>query len=53
MSNPCKHDYEHPIRKGRACFLCPICNEDITLELVLMKELEEKDNDGKNGKSTN
>jgi transposase-like protein len=31
-----KHDYKNPIRKGRAYYVCPKCNKDITLELFLL-----------------
>lgn len=34
----CHHDYENPIRKGRAHYVCQKCGADITLELVLMME---------------
>lgn len=34
----CDHDYEHPVRKGRATYLCPTCGEDITLTLVFMQD---------------
>ena len=42
MSKPtgeeCKHDYDNPVRKGRANLRCPKCDKDITLELVLIHE---------------
>lgn len=34
----CNHDYQNPVRKGRADYHCPLCDEDLTLELVLMAE---------------
>lgn len=34
----CDHDYENAIRKGRAHHVCPKCEKDITLELVLMHQ---------------
>ncbi len=34
----CEHDYDHPVRKGRANLRCPKCGKDITLELVFMQE---------------
>lgn len=33
-----EHDYDNYIRKGRAWLVCPKCEADITLELVLMEE---------------
>ncbi len=39
MTN-CQHDYDNPIRKWRAHYVCPKCAKDITLELVLIYELE-------------
>ena len=39
---PCKyHDYDNPVRAGRADLRCRKCGKDITLELVLMQEVEE------------
>lgn len=35
---PCPHDYDNPIRKGRADYACRLCGKDITLELVMMYE---------------
>jgi predicted RNA-binding Zn-ribbon protein involved in translation (DUF1610 family) len=37
----CAHDYEHPIRKGRADYRCPKCGENIMLMLVFIAECEE------------
>ena len=34
----CEHDYESPIRKGRAHLVCRKCGADITLALVLQAE---------------
>lgn len=34
----CKHDYEHPVRYGRADWRCPKCKKNIMLELVFMRE---------------
>lgn len=34
----CDHDYENPIRKGRAHYVCPVCGQDITMELVLIAD---------------
>lgn len=36
MPTDCSHDYDHPIRKGRAHYVCPKCGEDITLALAFM-----------------
>ena len=36
----CNHDYENPIRLGRAFYVCRHCSEDISLTLVLIAELE-------------
>lgn len=33
----CEHDYEHPIRKGRAYLVCPKCGEDITFMIYTQK----------------
>lgn len=38
----CPHDLDHPIRKGRAHYICRLCGADITLILVLMAEALEK-----------
>ncbi len=35
-------DYENPVRYGRADLRCKDCGRDITLELVLMYEVENK-----------
>jgi hypothetical protein len=32
----CSHDYDNPVRKGRAHYVCPLCGEDITLALVFI-----------------
>lgn len=31
-------DFENPIKKGRACYVCKDCDRDVTVELVLMQE---------------
>lgn len=36
----CEHDYENPIRKGRAHYVCRKCGADITLELAMILEAE-------------
>ena len=36
--NKCEHNYENPIRKGRANFYCKECGEDISVEVVLIYE---------------
>lgn len=38
----CDHDLDRPIRKGRAHYVCRLCGEDITMYLLLLKELESK-----------
>lgn len=38
MSEDCTHDYENPIRKGRAYYVCPDCGADISLQVILMYE---------------
>lgn len=43
MSTPCPHDYEHPVRKGRAHYVCALCGEDITMDLAFMVEADEDD----------
>jgi len=37
----CEHDYENPVRKGRAHYECPKCGADITLDLMFIMEAEE------------
>jgi len=34
MIKKCKHDYENPIRKGRANYICRKCKKNIALDLV-------------------
>jgi hypothetical protein len=36
----CRHDYERPVRKGRARYHCPLCDADISLEIVMLAEAE-------------
>ena len=39
---PCTQcDYENAIRKGRCDYVCPVCNRQLMLELVLMGEIKE------------
>ena len=39
----CSHDYEQPIRKGRAHYVCRLCGADISVEVVLLgKALDKK-----------
>jgi transposase-like protein len=38
----CAHDYENPIRKGRAHYECQKCGADITIALVLIADCEEE-----------
>jgi len=37
----CNHDYDNPIRKGRADYHCRKCGADITLDLVCLEETKE------------
>lgn len=39
-TQPCRHDYEHPVRKGRARYHCPKCGKDISMEVILLAEAE-------------
>ena len=34
----CQHDYDNPVRKGRAWLVCKDCGADITLAIVLMSD---------------
>jgi hypothetical protein len=43
-SQKCEHNYDTPIRKGRAKWLCRKCGQDITLELVMIHEATETEN---------
>ena len=36
-----KHDYENAVRCGRAFYICPICREDISMEIILLEELKQ------------
>jgi len=36
----CHHDYERPVRKGRARYHCPKCGKDISMEVILLAEAE-------------
>jgi tRNA(Ile2) C34 agmatinyltransferase TiaS len=40
VSPACNHDYESPVRHGRADYRCRLCGQDITLELYLMAEAD-------------
>ncbi len=42
-----EHDFENPIRKGRASWFCSKCGEDISLMILLLEEakMEELDLD--------
>lgn len=45
-ADDCKHDYKNPVRKGRAHYVCKLCGEDITIELVYFeKSLQNRKND--------
>jgi hypothetical protein len=39
-AQPCAHDYECPLRKGRARYHCPKCDADISLEVILIAEAD-------------
>ena len=39
----CPHDYDNPIRKGRAHYVCKDCGDDITLLLVLLYEAQQNE----------
>lgn len=39
----CNHDYESPIKHGRATWLCRLCGEDISLVILLIAETKIKD----------
>ena len=34
----CEHDYDNPVRKGRAWLVCKDCGADIALAIVLMSD---------------
>ncbi len=38
--NTCEHDYDNPTRIGRACWVCPLCGEDISLIALFIAEAE-------------
>lgn len=38
----CRHDYDNPLRKGRAHYVFPKCGVDITLDLVYILEAEQR-----------
>ena len=40
-------DYDNAIRKGRAYYVCPRCGRDLTLELLLLKQAEKRDDENK------
>lgn len=46
LQQKCQHDYENPIRRGRAHYVCQKCGKDITLELAMILEAEEYEKDG-------
>ena len=39
----CEHDYDHPIRKSRAYYVCPKCGQDITMMLVFIARSKQKE----------
>lgn len=39
----CRHDYDNALRKGRAFWICPDCGGDITMDLVLIREIEDEE----------
>ena len=38
MDKDCKHDYENPIKLGRANYICRKCKKNITIDLVYLME---------------
>lgn len=32
------HDYDDAVHLGRALWICPVCERDITFELALLRE---------------
>jgi len=49
----CPHDYTNPTRKGRAHYVCPLCGADITMELVMVVDSDERGNHGGSSKRDN
>lgn len=43
----CQHDYEHPVRKGRADWRCPKCDKNIMFELLLIHQATHGDGEAK------
>jgi hypothetical protein len=39
-TQPCRHDYDNPVKKGRGLYLCPKCDADISLEVLMLAEAE-------------
>lgn len=37
---PCDHDILHPIRKGRAWYVCSLCGDDISLLIFLFESMK-------------
>ena len=42
MSAPCPHDYENPVRKGRAHYVCRLCGVDISMDLFFIWQADEE-----------
>lgn len=36
----CEHDFENPVRAGRAWYVCRNCGEDISMEVIMMCDAE-------------
>lgn len=34
----CQHDYENAVRVGRAQYMCPLCNADISFAVILIAD---------------
>lgn len=41
MNKECKHDYDSPIRLGRANYVCKDCKQDISLILMMIEEAKQ------------
>lgn len=35
---PCAEALEHPVRVGRASYVCPVCGCDVSLHLILLAQ---------------
>lgn len=41
MTQECKHDYDNPIRLGRANYVCKDCKQDISLMVIMIEEVKQ------------